>query len=99
MDGFLHFGMKILNAHAQAVEAETAQGFEMLAAGDARIDFDADFGVGREGEALAGEAEEIFHLRGREIGGRAAAPVELHDGAILETMRLTCSISRFRMSR
>ena len=52
----------------------------MLRAGDARIDFDADFGVGREGESLRGEAEQIFHLRGRQIGGRSAAPVELHDG-------------------
>ena len=59
--------------------------FEMLHAGDARIDFDADFGVGSEGKALGREAEEIFHLRRREVGGRAAAPVELHDGRASET--------------
>ena len=81
MDGFLDCGIEILNAHAKAVEAQLAQSFEVLAAGDARVDFDADFGVGGEGEVIAGEAEEIFDLRGRQIGGRAAAPVELHDRA------------------
>ena len=45
VDGFLHFGMEILNAHAQAIEAEAPQCFQMLRAGDARIDLDADFGV------------------------------------------------------
>ena len=55
----------------------------MLTGGDARIDFDADFGVGGEGEVGAGEAEEIFDLRRSEIGGSAAAPMELNDGAIL----------------
>ncbi len=75
-------GMKILDAHAEAVETEFAKSFEMIAAGDARIDFDADFGVGRESEVLAREAEEVFDLRGSEIGGSAAAPVELHDGTI-----------------
>ena len=32
-----------------------------------------------------GEAEEIFHLRGRQVGGRAAAPVKLHHGRARET--------------
>ena len=82
MDGFLHFRLEILNAHAEAVEAEAAQGFEVRAAGDARVDFDSDFGVGREGKSLARVAEEIFHLRGREIRRRAAAPVELDHGAL-----------------
>ncbi len=54
----------------------------MFASGDARVDFDADFGVGSESEVLAGETEEVFDLRGRQISGRAAAPMELHDGAI-----------------
>ena len=53
MDGLLHLRVEILDAQAQAVEAEAAQAFEMLAAGDAGVDFDADLGVGREGEALA----------------------------------------------
>ena len=81
MDGLLHFGVEILDAHAQAIEAEAAQAFEVLLAGDARVDFDADLGVGSEGEALRRVAEQVFHLRGREVGRRAAAPVELHDRA------------------
>ena len=36
----------------------------MLAAGDAGVDFDADFGVRGEGEVVVREAEEIFDLRG-----------------------------------
>ena len=99
MDGLLHFGIEILNAQAQAIEAQAAQAFQVLRAGDARIDFDADFGVGGEGESLGGEAEEIFHLRGRQIGWRAAAPVKLHDGAGAETKPLTCSISRLSVAR
>ena len=77
------FGIEILDAHAEAIEAEAAQGFQMRAVGDARIDFDADFSVGREGKLLGERAEKIFHLRGRQIGGRAAAPVKLHHRAFL----------------
>ncbi len=54
----------------------------MRAIGDARIDLDSNFRVGREGETLARVAEKIFHLRGSKIGGRAAAPVKLDHGAI-----------------
>ena len=48
MNGQLHLGMKILNAHAQAIEPEPPQGLEMRFRGDARVDFDADLGVLRE---------------------------------------------------
>ena len=54
----------------------------MLTGGDARIDFDADFGVGCEMEMFACEAEEIFDLLGRQIRWSAAAPMKLDDGAI-----------------
>ena len=54
----------------------------MFAARNARIYFDADFSVGSESEVFAGEAEKVFDLRGSQISGSAAAPVELHDGAI-----------------
>jgi len=64
MDGFLDERMKVLNAHAEAVEAELADGFEMRTRGDARVDFDSDFSISGEGEVLAGGGEEIFHLRG-----------------------------------
>jgi len=82
MNCFLNERMKILDAHAEAVETELAESFEMLAAGDAGIDFDADFSVGRESEMFAREAVQIFDLRRSEIGGSAAAPVELDDRAI-----------------
>lgn len=54
----------------------------MFATRDAGIHFDADFGVGSESEVFAGEAEEVFDLRRRQISGSAAAPVKLHDRAI-----------------
>ncbi len=73
--------MKILNAHAQAVEAQAPQGFQMRCGRHARVDLDADFGVRRERESLGRESKQAFHLFGRQIGGRAAAPVKLHDGA------------------
>ncbi len=58
MDGLLHERIEILHAHAQAIETETAKSFEMRGGGDARVDFDADFGVGRKGEALARESRK-----------------------------------------
>ena len=100
MNRFLHLGLEILNAHAQAVEAQAAQRFQMRAIGDARVDLDSDFRIRRERKTLARVAEKIFHLRGRQIRGRAAAPVKLdHAGDFSKRARLTCSISRFSASR
>ena len=82
MNRFLHLGLKILDAHAQAVEAEAAQRFQMRAIGDAWVNFDADLRIGRERKTLARVAEKILHLRGSQIGGRSAAPVKLNHGAI-----------------
>src|SRR5580704_7026545 len=81
MNGLLHLEIEILYAQAQSIEAETPQSFEMPHAGDARIDFDAYFGVRSKRKSFGREPEEVLHLRGREIGGRAAAPVELHHRA------------------
>ena len=36
---------------------------------------------GANGKSFDREPEEVLHLRGREIGGRTAAPVELHHRA------------------
>jgi len=55
----------------------------MLARSDARVNLDADFRVWCEMEMLARETKEILDLRGRQVGGRAAAPMELHDGTVL----------------
>src|SRR5579864_2889954 len=51
----------------------------MLGAGDARIDFNADFRIGGKRKFLRGETEEIFHLRRRQVGGGAATPMKLGD--------------------
>src|SRR4029077_6512435 len=82
IDRFLNERMEVLDAHAEAVETHLAKSFEMFAARNAGIDFDADLRVGSESEVFAGEAEEIFDLRGSEIRGCTAAPVKLHDRAI-----------------
>ena len=82
MDRLLNLGLKILNAHAEAVESQAPQSLEVRAIRDAGINFDSDFGVGREGESLARVAEKIFHLRGSKIGRRATAPMELNYGAL-----------------
>jgi hypothetical protein len=55
--GLLHLGIEILNAHAQAIEAQAPERLQMLRVGDARIDFDTDLGVRRKGKSLRGEAE------------------------------------------
>ena len=57
VDGLLHFGMKVLDAEAQTVEAHAGERFEMRARGDAWVHLDADFRVGCEGEAFARPAE------------------------------------------
>ena len=99
MNRLLHLRLEILNAHAEPVESQPAQSFQVRATGDARIDLDSDFRVRREGKALARVQKKIFHLRGREIGRRAAAPVELDHAAFFETLPATCSISFFSAAR
>src|SRR6266478_6288230 len=79
----LHVGMEVLNAHAETVEAEFAQRFEMLATGYTGVDFDPNLTVGVEMEMFFRECEEILDLLGCQVGGSAAAPMELDYGAIL----------------
>src|SRR5713226_4725278 len=55
----------------------------MRAGGYTRVDFDANLTVRVELEMFFCEGEEILDLLGCQIGGSAAAPVELNDGAIL----------------
>src|SRR5216683_873153 len=78
----LHIGMEVLNTHAETVEAELAQSFEVLAGGYTRVDFDTNLAVGVEMEMLFRECEEILDLLGGEVGWRATAPMELDDRAI-----------------
>ena len=82
MNRFLHFWMKILNAHAQAVEAQLPQHLKMRERCDARIDLNPDFCVRRERKTLCREAEQAFHLFRRQIRGCATAPVKLHHGPL-----------------
>src|ERR1700722_19838781 len=82
MDGLLNFWLEILNAHAQAVEAKTPQGFQLRAAGYARVHFDTDFGIGGKRKTVVRVMKEIFHLRDGQIGWRSAAPVELDYGTV-----------------
>src|SRR5262245_34064854 len=64
VDGLLHKRIEILNAHADAVETDSAQHTTMLFSRHARIDFDADLSSRGKGEALFDEAVEIFNLFG-----------------------------------
>src|SRR5713226_9572819 len=80
VDRLLHLGMKILDAHAEPVEAEPAECFQVRPRGHARVDLDADFGVLRKSEALASGAEEVFYLFRRQISWRSSAPVKLNHG-------------------
>jgi len=74
--------MKILDSHAQPIEAEAPQCFEVLARGDARVDFNSDFGIGGKGKARADRSKQVFDLVRREICWGAAAPMKLDDFAL-----------------
>ncbi len=80
MNSLLYLGMKILDAHAEPVEAEPAECFEVRPGSHARVDLDADFGLFRKMEALASRAEEVLNLFGRQIGWSSSAPVKLNHG-------------------
>ncbi len=81
VDGRLHLVVEILYAQAEAVEAQAAQRFQVPRRGYARVDFDADFGLGSKRKGGRGESKQIFHLFWGQVCGRAAAPMELHDFA------------------
>src|ERR1700731_4308832 len=57
VDGRLHLWMKILDAHAETVKAQATQSLEMFASGHPRVDFNADFRVGRKIKMFARESE------------------------------------------
>src|SRR5207247_458796 len=82
VDGLLDFGLEVLNAHTEAIEAEFAESLEMLAGGHARVNFDANLTVGVEVEMFSGECEQILDLFRSQIGWRAAAPMKLDHGTI-----------------
>src|SRR5687768_5723339 len=63
MNGFLDERIEILHSHGNSVEAETAQRPNLLFGSDARVYFETDFSIGREGEPIPGIEKEIFDLR------------------------------------
>src|SRR6266852_3652858 len=73
----------------------------MLERGDARVNLNADFRIWGKVKMLARETEEILDLRGRQVGRRAAAPMELHDGTVLrnaaaDALRLALEDAKIR---
>src|ERR1700722_10900183 len=82
VDGHLHLGMEILDAHAEAVKAQATQGFKVFASGYPRVDFNADFRVRRKFKMHPRESEQILKLLRSQICRGTAAPVELHYRAI-----------------
>ncbi len=70
--------MKILNPHAQPVESQLAQRFQVRLRRHPRIDLDPDLRVRRKFKPLGRKPEKLFHLPGHQIRRRPAAPVKLH---------------------
>src|SRR4029077_3305299 len=79
VNGLLHFAMEILDSHAQAIESQAAQSFEVLAGRDARVDLNADLRVGCKRKASAHSSKQVFDLFGGQIGRSSATPMKLHD--------------------
>src|ERR1700751_2571848 len=74
--------MEILNSHAQAIESQAPQRFQVRARSHPRIDFDAYFRVGCERKARTNSSEQVLDLFRCQIRGRSAAPMKLHDLAL-----------------
>ena len=62
VDCCLHFGIKVLNADAHAVEAELAEHEDGFAADFSRVDFDGVFATGDKLEMFAYHTEYAFDL-------------------------------------
>ena len=79
VDGRLHGRREVLHAHRQTVEAEIAQQVELFERRHARVDFDGRLAVGVDVEVRGDGVVKIGYLFRAQVGGRAAAPVVLHD--------------------
>src|SRR5574340_699504 len=84
IDGLLHRGIHVLHAKRNAIEAGFAQGHQMIARQFARVDLATDLGVVRQGVIPAHHVHQATNIAGIQVGGRAAAPVQLanHAGGI-----------------
>ncbi len=78
-DGLLHVRREVLDAQREPVESQPPQQIELLAGGDARVDLDGLLRVRIELEVPRDRLVQPLHLRGLEVGRRAAAPVVLDD--------------------
>ena len=77
VDRCLHFGIKVLNADAHAVEAELAEHEDGFTADFSRVDFDGVFAAGDKLEMFAYHAEYAFDLVVAQESRRTAAEVQL----------------------
>ena len=87
----LHRGLEILHAHAQTIEAETAQHRQRLRTDLARVHLDAVFTlvVITQAEMLTRDVHQLPHFIMTDEGRRAAAPVQLlHRARAVEQFRL-----------
>src|SRR6267142_1952978 len=75
--------MEVLNAHAQPIEAEAPQSFQVLAGRHSRIDFNSNLGPGGERKPGAHRGKQIFDLLWSQIRRGAATPMKLNDLALL----------------
>src|SRR6267142_4689381 len=82
VDRLLDICLEILNAHAETIEAQLAKSFKMCARSHAGVNLDANLTAGIEMKMLFRESEQILDLLGRQVGWRAATPMELDHRAI-----------------
>ena len=76
-DEFLHMFIQILHAEGDAVEAQLAQGRQLIGLEKGGIHFNGHFRARQQVEAIRDDAEGALKLRHLEVGWGAAAPVQL----------------------
>src|ERR1700752_487554 len=74
--------MEVLNAHAEPIESQAPQAFQVSPRRNTQINLDSDFCVFREAEVVTSDSEQVLNLLRRQIRGSAAAPMKLYDLSI-----------------
>lgn len=82
MDRELHPAIGVLDAKRSTAGSQAVERFDLRPGKAARIDLHADLGVTIKVEIAVQDFGEAIDLAGGEKRGRAAAEVELHNGAI-----------------
>ena len=93
VDRCLHFGIKVLNADAHAVETELAEHEDGFAADFARVDFDGVFAVGNQLEVFTNHVEDALELVVAQECGRTAAEVQLRE--LVSSAQMRCQQFHF----